>query len=103
MSLPVTWHILQRQGVVVLSFSAGIPIPPLYNTSRVCSGRASKLCSLGRRARNKPSMKSPDLSRLNYRILIIDDNRAIHDDLRKVLAGQEDLKKDLQEDEAFLF
>jgi two-component system sensor histidine kinase/response regulator len=87
----------------VLSFSAGIPIPPLYNTSRVCSGRASKLCSLGRRARNKPSMKSPDLSRLNYRILIIDDNRAIHDDLRKVLAGQEDLKKDLQEDEAFLF
>jgi two-component system sensor histidine kinase/response regulator len=48
-------------------------------------------------------MQSPDLNGLNYRILIIDDNRAIHDDLRKVLADQEDLRKDLQTDEAFLF
>ncbi len=39
----------------------------------------------------------------NYRILIVDDNRAIHDDLRKILAGERAEESDLVSDETFLF
>jgi PAS domain S-box-containing protein len=39
----------------------------------------------------------------NYRILIIDDNRAIHDDLRKILLGNDDESPDLLSDEDLLF
>jgi PAS domain S-box-containing protein len=39
----------------------------------------------------------------NHRILVIDDNRAIHDDLRKILLGGVQAQQDLQEDEALLF
>jgi PAS domain S-box-containing protein len=39
----------------------------------------------------------------NRRILIIDDNRAIHDDFRKILAGENEAGLDLQDDEALLF
>jgi len=48
-------------------------------------------------------MKSPDLAKPNHRILIIDDNRAIHDDLRKILLGEVETQTNLQDDEAFLF
>jgi PAS domain S-box-containing protein len=48
-------------------------------------------------------MKSPNLAEPNHRILIIDDNRAIHDDLRKILCGEAEQQADLQDDEAFLF
>jgi PAS domain S-box-containing protein len=48
-------------------------------------------------------MKSQGLIEPNHRILVVDDNRAIHDDLKKILTsdGNEDL--DLQNDEAVLF
>ena len=39
----------------------------------------------------------------NHRILIIDDNRAIHDDFRKILIEEAHLPIDLDEDEAALF
>jgi PAS domain S-box-containing protein len=39
----------------------------------------------------------------NHRVLVIDDNRAIHDDLKKILAADTDTSADLQDDEAFLF
>jgi len=39
----------------------------------------------------------------NHRILVIDDNRAIHDDFRKILITASDLPNDLAEDEAALF
>ena len=48
-------------------------------------------------------MKSPDLAKPNHRILIIDDNRAIHEDLRKILLGEVETQTNLQDDEAFLF
>ena len=48
-------------------------------------------------------MKAPDLLESNSRILIIDDNRAIHDDLRKVLIGEAEPSASLLEDEALLF
>ncbi|HEX4232265.1 MAG TPA: response regulator [Bryobacteraceae bacterium] len=42
-------------------------------------------------------------SESNYRILIIDDNRAIHDDLRKILLGDDEESPDLLSDESLLF
>lgn len=39
----------------------------------------------------------------NYRILVIDDNRAIHDDIRKILIGESDENSDLSSDEDLLF
>ena len=48
-------------------------------------------------------MKSPGLLEPNHRILVIDDNQAIHDDLRKILLGEVDTQEHLQDDEAFLF
>lgn len=39
----------------------------------------------------------------NYRILVVDDNRAIHDDIRKILVGDTDTNDDLLSDESFLF
>jgi CheY-like chemotaxis protein len=48
-------------------------------------------------------MKSPGVFEPNHRILIIDDNRAIHDDLRKSLLGEVKTQEHLQDDEAFLF
>jgi len=39
----------------------------------------------------------------NRRILIIDDNRSIHEDLRKVLANEGEMEASLQSDEALLF
>lgn len=39
----------------------------------------------------------------NYRILVVDDNRAIHDDIRKILLGSADQDEDLLSDESFLF
>ena len=48
-------------------------------------------------------MNSPDFKQPNRRILVIDDNRAIHEDLRKVLSGEGTPQVDLQDDEALLF
>src|SRR6266550_6395620 len=48
-------------------------------------------------------MSMPSLVQPNHRILIVDDNRAIHDDLRKVLAGDAESLGSLQDDEAVLF
>jgi two-component system, sensor histidine kinase and response regulator len=39
----------------------------------------------------------------NHRILVIDDNRSIHDDFRKILVKASQLPNDLSEDEAALF
>ncbi len=39
----------------------------------------------------------------NHRILVIDDNQAIHEDLRKILSGEPDSASALEEDEAILF
>jgi PAS domain S-box-containing protein len=48
-------------------------------------------------------MKSPVLLGPNHRILVIDDNQAIHDDLRKILLGEVKTQERLQDDEALLF
>lgn len=48
-------------------------------------------------------MNSAGLLEPNHRILIIDDNRAIHDDLRKILLGEVRIQEHLQDDETFLF
>ena len=48
-------------------------------------------------------MESSGLIAQNHRILIIDDNRAIHDDFRKILGGESEAGLDLQGDEAVLF
>jgi two-component system sensor histidine kinase/response regulator len=48
-------------------------------------------------------MKPPEFIENNHRILIIDDNRAIHEDLRKVLGGEAGSGQELENDEAFLF
>ena len=48
-------------------------------------------------------MKSPVLVEPNHRILVIDDNKAIHDDLRKILLGEVRTQERLQDDEALLF
>jgi two-component system, cell cycle sensor histidine kinase and response regulator CckA len=45
----------------------------------------------------------PGLFEPNHRILVIDDNKAIHDDLRKILLGEIDTQEQLQDDEALLF
>src|ERR1017187_1099704 len=48
-------------------------------------------------------MNSPGLLEPNHRILVIDDNQAIHDDLRKILLGEVKTQESLQDVEAFLF
>ena len=48
-------------------------------------------------------MKSTGLVEPNHRILVIDDNTAIHDDLRKILLGETKTQEDLLEDEELLF
>jgi PAS domain S-box-containing protein len=48
-------------------------------------------------------MKQPSSIEPNHRILVIDDNRAIHDDIRKILIGESDQNSDLLSDEDFLF
>ncbi|MGO9896409.1 MAG: response regulator transcription factor, partial [Bryobacteraceae bacterium] len=48
-------------------------------------------------------MTSSTLFEPNHRILVIDDNKAIHDDLRKILLGEVDSQERLQDDEALLF
>ena len=48
-------------------------------------------------------MSLPALIESNNRILIVDDNLAIHDDLRKVLTGEAESSADLQDDESVLF
>ncbi|MBL8173210.1 MAG: response regulator [Bryobacterales bacterium] len=47
-------------------------------------------------------MDSPSWNDRNHRILVVDDNRAIHDDIRKILAGG-DAAAGLADDEEFLF
>ena len=39
----------------------------------------------------------------NHRILVVDDNQSIHNDLRKILLGDVRVQERLQDDEAFLF
>src|SRR5580704_15630601 len=48
-------------------------------------------------------MKSSELLEPNHRILVIDDNQAIHDDMRKILLGEAETQERLQDDEALLF
>jgi PAS domain S-box-containing protein len=48
------------------------------------------------------SVKPRGLIEPNHRILVVDDNRAIHDDLRKILASN-GTDRDLESDEAALF
>ena len=48
-------------------------------------------------------MKSPGLLEPNHRILVVDDNTAIHDDLRKILLGDGRKEENLREDEELLF
>src|ERR1035438_6648588 len=48
-------------------------------------------------------MKSPNLLEPNHRILVIDDNMAIHDDLRKILLGEIKTQENLRDDEELLF
>ena len=48
-------------------------------------------------------MKRDSLIESNHRILIVDDNRAIHDDIRKILIGNIQIDADLLSDESFLF
>jgi CheY-like chemotaxis protein len=46
-------------------------------------------------------MKRDSIFESNHRILIVDDNPAIHEDIRKILIGSDD--SDLDSDESFLF
>ena len=48
-------------------------------------------------------MKPPNSNEPNHRILVIDDNRAIHDDIRKILTGDAAGHPDLTSDEELLF
>ncbi len=48
-------------------------------------------------------MLDPVECKLNRRILVIDDNRAIHEDFRKILSAEPESAADLEEDEAILF
>ena len=48
-------------------------------------------------------MTPPSPLEPNHRILVIDDNKAIHDDLRKILLGEVDTQEHLQDDETVLF
>jgi PAS domain S-box-containing protein len=45
----------------------------------------------------------PSLLEPNHRILVVDDNKAIHDDLRKILLGEVETQERLQDDESLLF
>jgi len=52
------------------------------------------------------SNRLPEPNRLlepNHRILVIDDNTAIHDDLRKILLGEVKTQENLRDDEELLF
>ena len=48
-------------------------------------------------------MTSPGLLEPNHRILVIDDNTEIHDDLRKILLGEAAAQENLRDDEELLF
>ena len=48
-------------------------------------------------------MSNLTLAENNNRILVVDDNRAIHEDLRKILVGSSDTSDDLLLDEKLLF
>ena len=48
-------------------------------------------------------MNLPGLFEPNHRILVIDDNKAIHDDMRKILLGEVATQESLQDDESLLF
>ena len=48
-------------------------------------------------------MNSPSLFEPNRRVLVIDDNQAIHDDMRKILVGDLLAREALQDDEEILF
>jgi len=48
-------------------------------------------------------MNTPHHSNPAYRILVVDDNHAIHDDMRKILVRDGGGSSDLLDDEAFLF
>ena len=48
-------------------------------------------------------MNSPTLLEPNHRLLVIDDNQAIHEDLRKILTGEVKAQEHLQDDEEVLF
>ncbi|MGC4052299.1 MAG: response regulator [Paludibaculum sp.] len=48
-------------------------------------------------------MTTTGLLEPNHRILVIDDNKAIHDDLRKILLGEIEAQENLQQDECILF
>ncbi len=48
-------------------------------------------------------MRSPALIEPNHRILVVDDNVAIHNDLRKILASEATEHVELEDDEAVLF
>src|SRR5208283_4534447 len=48
-------------------------------------------------------MNSIDTAEPSYRILVVDDNQAIHDDLRKILTGDSAADPDLLRDEEALF
>jgi PAS domain S-box-containing protein len=48
-------------------------------------------------------MNENDAENPTYRLLIVDDNKAIHDDLRKILIGEDSGSRDLQMDEELLF
>jgi PAS domain S-box-containing protein len=48
-------------------------------------------------------MTSQGLLEPNHRILIVDDNAAIHDDLRKILLGELKAQENLRDDEELLF
>jgi CheY-like chemotaxis protein len=52
-------------------------------------------------SRKKCTMKINPLQ--NHRILVIDDNHAIHEDIRRILISSSDLQASLAEDEAVLF
>ena len=51
---------------------------------------------------NLAEMKLPFVED-NHRILVVDDNRAIHEDLRKILIGTSNAEEDLLSDEDLLF
>lgn len=48
-------------------------------------------------------MTYPSVTETNYRILVVDDNRAIHEDLRKILIGNTEADSGLLADETLLF
>ena len=48
-------------------------------------------------------MRSPALIEPNHRILVVDDNVAIHNDLRKILVNDTGERVALEDDEAVLF